>query len=288
MIWPKELVKAIALRDSVLFLGAGVSMNSSNAAGNHPKSWEGFLRTGLEKITDASKKDKINQEIDKGDYLLACELLKMELGKDFVNLLKDEFVNPHFKVADIHKDIFKLDSRFVITPNFDKIYDSYAVSESYGSVVIKKHTEKDIVDSIRRRERIIIKMHGTIDTPNELIFSLRDYAIARTEHSLFYRVLESLLMTKTFIFIGAGINDPDVKLLLENNASMFQTAPQHYFILPQDSLSKESLQVYSSIYNLKFLLFDKTGNYKELLESIHELVGLVEDAKSDIADTQAW
>lgn len=73
-------------------------------------------------------------------------------------------------------------------------------------------------------------MHGTIDAPNELIFSLKDYAVARTEHAIFYRVIESLLMTKTFIFIGAGINDPDVNLLLENNASMYQTAPEHFLL----------------------------------------------------------
>lgn len=288
MDWPNELVESIALRDCVLFLGAGVSMNSSNAEDKHPKSWDGFLRSGLNRIVDQGKKSKIEAEIGKGDYLLACELLKMELGKDFVGLLKDEFVKPRFKVADIHKDIFKLDSRFVITPNFDKIYDSYAASESQGSVVIKKHTEKDIVDSIRRRERIIIKMHGTIDAPNELIFSLKDYALARTEHAVFYRVIEALLMTKTFIFIGAGINDPDVKLLLENNASMYQTAPEHYFIIPKGSMSEECYEVYSNIYNLKFLEFDKAHNYSELLDSIHELVELVENARSDIASAQSW
>lgn len=34
MDWPKELIESIALRDCVLFLGAGVSMNSSNSDGN--------------------------------------------------------------------------------------------------------------------------------------------------------------------------------------------------------------------------------------------------------------
>lgn len=288
MDWPKELIESIALRDCVIFLGAGVSMNSSNSDGNNPKSWEGFLRCGLNRVQNTIKKSLIEKEIDKGDYLLACELLKMELGKGFINLLKDEFVNPQFDVADIHKDIFKLDSRFVITPNFDKIYDSYAVSESHGTVVIKKHTENDIVDSIRRRERIIIKMHGTIDAPNELMFSLKDYAVARTEHAIFYRVIESLLMTKTFIFIGAGINDPDVKLLLENNASMYQTALEHFFIIPKDSLSEDCQKVYSNIYNIKFLHFNKDNNYKELLDSIYDLVGLVDEAKSDISSAQSW
>ena len=288
MIWPNQLVRTIALNKSVLFLGAGLSMNSKDANGNHPKDWKGFLKSGAENVTNSRTKSIIIKEINKGDYLLACEFLKKALGdNDFIELLKDEFERPQFKEAEIHKDIFKLNQRIVITPNFDKIYDSYAAHESNGTVHIKKYEEGDIADSLRRHDMMVIKMHGTIDAPQSVIFTQKDYAEARTKYSSFYKIMESLLLTHTFIFIGAGINDPDIRLLLENYSTLFHTAMPHYFVTTKENI-KNKEEVYSEIYNLKFLTYSSSNNHKELSDSLHSLVELVEDEKINIAAAQNW
>lgn len=156
MKWPNQLVNCIARNRSVLFLGAGLSKNSIDDNGNHPKDWKGFLECGIETIENPSVKNIIKKEIKKDNYLLACELLKKELGEnDFIELLKDEFERPRFHEADIHKDIFKLNQRIVITPNFDKIYDSYANHESHGTIHVKKYDETDIADGLRRHDMLI-------------------------------------------------------------------------------------------------------------------------------------
>ena len=46
MKWPNQLVNCIARNKSVLFLGAGLSMNSTDNFGTHPKDWKGFLISG--------------------------------------------------------------------------------------------------------------------------------------------------------------------------------------------------------------------------------------------------
>ena len=233
-------------------------------------------------------KKNIKKEIDRDNYLLACELLKKKLGdNDFIDLLKDEFERPQFQEADIHKDIFKLNQRIVITPNFDKIYDSYAEHESQGTIHVKKYDETDIADGLRRHDMLILKMHGSIDSPNKVIFTQKDYAKARIQYAKFYKIMEALLMTHTFIFIGAGINDPDVRLLLENYSAMFHTAMPHYFVTTKESI-KNKEDIYSEIFNLKFLLYDSRDNHKELSDSIHELVTLVEVEREEIAKSQNW
>ena len=239
MKWPNQLVNCIARNKSVLFLGAGLSMNSTDNFGTHPKDWKGFLISGSNTLDNLRDKKLIKKEIENGDYLLACELLKKSLGdNDFIELLKNEFERPHFREAEIHKDIFKLNQRIIITPNFDKIYDSYAAHESNGTVHIKKYDEEaDIADGLRRHDMLVIKMHGTIDAPQKVIFTQKDYAIARTNNAKFYKIMEALLMTHTFIFIGAGINDPDVRLLLENYSTMFHTTIPH-FLLPLKKILK--------------------------------------------------
>lgn len=289
MIWPDQLVNSIARNRCVLFLGAGLSMNSVDRNGQHPKDWKGFLESGLNIVDNPNCKKIIKKEIEKGDYLLACELLKKSLGdNDFIELLKNEFERPHFQEAEIHKDIFRLNQRIVITPNFDKIYDSYAAHESHGTVHIKKYDEEsDIADGLRRHDMLVIKMHGTIDAPKKLIFTQKDYAIARVENVKFYKIIEALLMTHTFVFIGAGINDPDIRLLLENYSTMFHTAIPHFFVTTKENI-KNKKEIYSEIYNLCFLTYDSKDYHKELSDSIHSLVQLVEEERAKIASVQNW
>lgn len=51
--WPNDLVSDIARRTCVLYIGAGVSANSSSAKGISPPTWEAFLRSCLTKINKA-------------------------------------------------------------------------------------------------------------------------------------------------------------------------------------------------------------------------------------------
>ena len=66
--------------------------------------------------------------------------------------------------------------------------------------MVKRYTERDISGFIRRGERVIIKAHGTLDNTSELIFSKRQYGEARCKYSVFYNLLEALMMTNTYIF----------------------------------------------------------------------------------------
>ena len=48
--WPDNLVNDIARRRCVLFLGSGISQNSTNMAGIHPKTWKELLLAGITRI----------------------------------------------------------------------------------------------------------------------------------------------------------------------------------------------------------------------------------------------
>lgn len=226
--WDKNIVADIARRKCVLVLGAGISKNSRNNDGQAPKDWKEFLEYSAALIAKGKNKTRINNLIKSCDYLTACELIKNSLGRDeFCDLLKREFLTPRFKYAEIHEDIFLLDSRIIITPNFDKIYDLYAEKETQGTVITKAFYDEDIADCIRSEERLILKIHGTISTPDKVIFTRNDYAKARIKNKDFYRILDVLIVTHTFIFIGAGMNDPDIRLLLEDYAFRFEYKKKH-------------------------------------------------------------
>jgi hypothetical protein len=66
--WPPSLVREIAARRCVFFLGAGVSASSRDALGNAPKTWGEFLTEATGLVPDAGKKRAINKLIKERKY----------------------------------------------------------------------------------------------------------------------------------------------------------------------------------------------------------------------------
>ena len=290
--WPDKLVQDIARRRCVLFLGSGVSANSKNAAGERPKTWVEVLKLGINRLPNTvTKKQKgvVSKAINNGDLLLACELLRKHLGPDdYKDLLKSEFFDKHFLKATIHEEIEQLDSRIVVTPNFDQIYERYVHSIPGNDVVVAKYNDNNIADVIRSAHRLIIKSHGDITAGDDIIFTKADYAKARSEYAQFYSVLDALLLTHTFVFIGAGLNDPDIQLLLEDYTYRNKYKRKHFFITPKDSMSAEEFDIMEKTLSLKFLKYDKKDGHKELTDSIKNLHELVDQKRDELSVSKDW
>lgn len=284
--WPKELISDIARRRSVIFLGAGISRNSENEKGIHPKTWAEFLDFAVDSI---QPRKHVRSLLRKEDYLTACEVIRERLGReDFKDLLIKQFLSPKFRHAPIHVAIFKLDSRIVATPNYDKIYETYANGEAKSSIRIKHHFDNDIAEAIRRTDRIILKIHGTIDTPDKMVFTRKDYAEARVKYRSFYSALEALALTHTFLFLGCGVNDPDVRLLLEDSFFKNPINRSHIFVLPKGSVHGDVVKVIEATMNLNVLTYRKTNDHAELLSSVEYLVQLVEQERDVLRRDSNW
>lgn len=288
MDWPEDLILELARKRCVIFLGSGISANATDDAGNHPPTWSRFLVVGNRNVPNPEH-TIIERCINNYEYLMACELLRKQLGNDeFDKLLRREFCGMGFNHAPIHEYIFSLDSRITITPNFDKIYDCYAQTTSRGTIVLKHYYDADIAKYLRGKDSVIIKNHGTIDRTDKIIFTQADYAKARIENADFYKIMEALILTHTFVFLGAGLNDPDIKLLFENYAMMSQLSKNHYFVIPDSCYSDLELQVYSETRHMKFIKYNPADNHRELSEGLTDLVQRVEDKKMEIRDNGWW
>lgn len=284
--WPTQVVDDVSRRRCVLFLGSGISMNSRNHLDRRPKSWYEFLASLLPHVTPSAHIRKLLKE---QDYLTACEVLKRTLGRDeFTRVIREEFLTPQYRPAKIHEAIFALDSRIVATPNFDKIYETYANSEAAGSIVVKHHYDNDINSIIRTPGREILKVHGSVDSPENLIFTRADYAEARTRYSAFYEILQALALTHTFIFLGCGINDPDIKLLLEDTLFKHPSSRSHLMLLPTKALHKSVAEVVEDTMNLKIIRYSPLDNHRALLEGLTQLGVLVDNGRAQLRETMNW
>ncbi len=290
MDWPIEIIEKIAKRKAILFLGSGVSANSLSKDGTkRPPTWEEFLRKIQKELKIVDIKAYTDKLLLEKDYLTACEVLFDTVGKDrFEKIARDEFLTPQYKSHKIHENILKLDTRIVITPNVDKIYEVYAQSETCGTILVKKYYDNDLANIIKTDERIILKIHGSLDESSKMIFTRSQYTSARYEQAAFYKLLEALAITYTFVFIGCGFNDPDIQLILENYSFGFPGSPCHYFITSENEVNAEYKKIIKSNRNLNILTYDPSSGHKELHLALENLVNLVDDERTIIAKNFDW
>lgn len=264
-------------------------MNSLSENGaRRPPSWLEFLDAGLTRCGGATR--HIQRLIKEGDLLTACELIKSQLADDWGALVDTEFVLPRYRHSKVHEEILKLDTRIVMTQNVDKIYDTYAQTTTQNSIRIKSYSDPDVADFLRGGQSVIIKAHGSIDVPAEMVFTRREYSAARYKYQSFYAITDALAVTHTFLFVGCGTSDPDVRLMLERAAYFFGGSRPHYMCFPKTAKGPH-VDVLSSIREnlaIKAITYDARNGHAPLADGIEVLASLVEARRREMAGTLGW
>ena len=278
--WPERLLEDFQLERVVLFIGSGVSRNSVGADGRtRPKTWHSFLESAA---AQRGMAEKIAPYLSGRDYLTALDVLRHGMAhEDYAALVRAEYQRPAYEPAEIHDALYRLNCRIVLTPNFDKIYDVFAGQKSRGTIDVKEYHCPEIAEFIRGDRQVVIKTHGSVDSHKQMIFGRKDYAKARVEHSLFYDVLKALILTHTFLFIGCGIDDPDIRLVLEDINFGAVGSRAHYFVAAAGAINQDMKNVLLDTMNLRVVEYDyvaESNDHSDLTNSLKELATSLAEA----------
>lgn len=286
--WPRDLIDDISRRRAILFLGAGISKNAVSRRNPNvrPPLWSEFLDIAVQRCKGSVL--HIKRMIKSGDFLTACEIIKHRLDDEWNSIVHELFVEPEFSHAKIHKTIFSLDCRIVLTQNVDKIYDVYAASESQGTVYVKEYSKIDVGLVVRGDRWCVLKAHGTVDSPAEMVFTREEYSTARARFFAFYSILDALAVTHTIVFLGCGASDPDVQLMLERQAALYPCSRPHYMVSPVGRIHTDVAQCYKRSMNLRVLTYKPDDSHSELSASLEELLASVEIRRFDLASQRDW
>ncbi|WP_448218393.1 SIR2 family protein [Endozoicomonas sp. 2B-B] len=277
--WPKNLIREIAHRRVALFLGAGVSSSSTDNQDNNPKSWSAFLSEASSLIKGDRAKREVSELIKNRNYLLALQAISDESDpSDYHALLNENFNNPGYTPSKLHEIIMKLDSNIVITTNFDKIYENYCESTSQEGYKVVTYDTGNLGDHLRSDQRVIIKAHGTINDFQKMIFTKSQYHKAKADYPHFYEILKAILLTKTCIFIGCGMDDPDILLMLEDVKITSSSTFPHYALIKANSHSKFAIRDWQETYNIRALEYGP--EHTNLIDDLDELFTEVEAVRS--------
>jgi hypothetical protein len=277
MNWPQALIKELASRRCIIFLGSGASAASLSIDGTkRPPTWLALLE-GLISVMNSKEDEALIRDLmSKDKFLDAAEIIVKNISPaNFTDFLRTTLQLPRFQPSPIHESIFKIDPKIVLTTNYDDIYDNYCkLGTSANGYNVCKQNENHLVSDLRSPYRIIAKAHGCISSPADTILTRSQFFEARLKYPGFYKILDSLFLTSTILFIGYSINDPDIQLVLENaNISAIGSHP-HYACMAND-LHETTKSVIKKTYNIELIEFN-AGEYAELEIGLAELANEVE------------
>ncbi|WP_104564965.1 SIR2 family protein [Ralstonia mannitolilytica] len=283
--WPPRLVEDIARRRAVLFFGSGISANARSADGSRrPPTWAELLCEAANTIAADSPQlaEEVRAFVGRGDVLTAAEIVRRTLGqRRLTTLLRRQLVAPDFAPAPVHEALLALDFRITLTPNFDTLYETLATSRGMPPVAVCDYSDPTVAARVREDRNLIIKTHGSMTQPASLIFSRCDYVRARARYRAFYDLVEALLRTHTFLFVGCGIDDSDMRALLETYGAEHPEAERHYFVAAADTFSDLPASVLEDALNLHVLRYQApAADHAALLNALQALGAAVHAARA--------
>lgn len=278
-IWPDNLVEELAYRRCLIFLGSGISATAKNDDGESPDTWGAFLDNVKSKMKNPSGDDKkfVEDMLKKQNYLLALQAIAdLCDSEEYSNYLKSQYLRGKYKPSKVHELIKDLDSKIVVTTNFDKLYEGLCHEPEY--ITFDYTDTRSIIGSIKAPENIIIKAHGSIDDTEKLIFTAKQYYQAQEKYPEFYHLMTALFLTHTVVFFGYSLNDPDINLLLQFLHNTANSSCPHYMIDKKGN-KPQLVKHWKDTYNVSLLEYG--DDYSCLESSLEELRDLVVDLREE-------
>ena len=277
IIWPKPLVREIAERRAIIFIGSGIS---KSALPSMP-SWPELLKDLSKNMKAKTEREFVHRLIKNGNLLDAAQIISDGLDRAEVNdFLRDKFEVRPMVYNEIYRSILELDLKTVITTNYDEFIEKNFEHFSGGSRAynVCKHTSKDLIDKVRSPGRTIVKMHGCVSEYNDIVLDRNSYFEARRNNFGFFQVLSALLTVNTVLFVGYSVNDPDLQIMLENINMHSQSSHGHYSLISKQEHKSISRSI-KNTYNILCIEYPK-GGHSEVPKYLEELSTAVQNERN--------
>lgn len=230
--WPEALIREIADRRALVFVGAGLS----KAAHATMPTWPALLKNLSPKLQKKADQTLVSKLVNQNRLLDAAQIITDGVERADLNAsLRAVFQLRPPRYHDIYKDLLQLDLKTIVTTNYDEFLEKNFDHHSGGNAAydVCKHTSNNFLSAIRSPQRVIAKMHGCITEPDDLVLDRLSYFHARQRNHSFFSVMSALFTTHTVLFLGYSLGDPDLQIILENINSASESAHGHYALLPR-------------------------------------------------------
>lgn len=284
---PDELVDAVAKGCAMLFAGAGVSRGRvkkrEGTTKQHLPTWDRLL---AELLRHAAAYGRIPKDeaaslriaIKEQKHEFVGEMIRRRMGEaDYEQALESIFRDPKLEPTKRHDLIVALPFAGIITTNYDKLLESsYARHRSLPPT----YTFEDAADAaaaLSHGRFFVLKAHGDIDRKKSIVLTQRDYRDVTHRQPGYRAVLNAIFITKTVLFVGCSMTDPDINLILETvTESLLGKGPPHYALVPEREAKAAYAEFWRDFYGIRLLQYDATKDHPEIETFLIKLKQAVE------------
>ena len=203
----------------VIFVGAGVSMNSS------VPSWN--------QLTNRMKAELPNEFSEETDALKIAQIYKDSRGhKEYMDKVKDILLYNKAVPNPLHKSILALNPCHIITTNYDDLIEQELSKDFLQYHIVRK--DKDIPQMTY--PNTLVKMHGDYVTDN-IVLTEDDYYNYKENFPLTRAFVQSLFASKLILFVGFSFADLNLKFIINELKNILSDKMQRPYLLSCDEPS---------------------------------------------------
>lgn len=198
--FPKPVLDDLIAGKWLPVIGAGMSLNATISGGRKMPLWAGMGKQLTDELSDFSATSIL-------DGISAYE---HEFGRArLIERLSDILFIKEAQPGDVHKEFCTIPFDIVCTTNFDFLLErQYDLTPKYVYPVVD---EEQLSINAGNAGTLLLKLHGDLRHPSRLIVSEADYDGFLARYPLLATYLANQLITKTAIFIGYSLDDPDFR-----------------------------------------------------------------------------
>ena len=271
---PHGLKEAIENDELVLFIGAGLSWKLKNTAGNPLGGWKEMVSSMLSYLKDkeyiTAKELQSCEELGPIKALQRLENrgIDREKVRDF---LQDYFTLGKENEFPLQEKLYSLSTK-IITTNYDLAFEK-AIEKLDKEKAYKGQNKK--LSKLLADPVFLFKLHGCIEDINSMVLFPSDYRKLYNNYdrdaALALLVFKFLIFSKTFLFIGTGMDEHQIINFFEEIKEVRDSFNQKHYIITTDQLSIPT----------KFLTPIKINNYNEIPSYIDQLLDIKKNAEEE-------
>ncbi|QFI72408.1 SIR2 family protein [Bradyrhizobium betae] len=209
--FPKPLLEDLVNGRWLPVVGAGMSLNAKLPPPAKMPLWPELGKSFADELQDYSPTSVLD-----GISAYEHEFGRARLIERLADLLHVNRAQP----GPAHKEFCTLPFDIVCTTNFDFLLENQYDLERQDNRTAHPVVDEDQLSiNIGTAGTLLLKLHGDVRHPTRLVVTEADYDGFLTNYPLIATYLANLLITKTAVFIGYSLDDPDFRQIWQLVAS---------------------------------------------------------------------
>jgi hypothetical protein len=255
-------VKALKENNAVIFAGAGMSTPTGLF------DWKKLLKPIAERLN-------LNIDDEEHDLPALAQFFVDNQGGvrgELNQILIEQYGAIDLKTSVNHEILARLPIQIYWTTNYDKLIEDALIKQNKTPDV--KKNQEDLAINFPKRDAIVYKMHGDINTVSETVLTKHEYEDYNQSRELFSNAFKSDFVSRTFLFIGFSFNDPNLEYLISRIRTTLgrNKKPDYFFLRKDKDPKKYNRQLVRAnslkLYGLIAIWIDEYSEITDILKEI--------------------